>query len=128
MRRNITLLFPYSKNIPDTSSESIANMSALCITKLATDFYKQPVNISRWLHGIMKTNIQCEKVVNITTALEICSNGQGILCSMCCTVRMEQNLFLPRDITILDKKYVDSQRKELKLVTVMSIYLNKKHY
>lgn len=47
---------------------------------------------------------------------------------MCYTVRMEQNLFVPRDITILDKKYMDSQRRELKLVTVMGIYLNKKHY
>lgn len=104
-------------------------MSALCVTKFVTKVYKQPVHISRCLHGIiMEIDTQCKKVVNITTPLDIYSYGQGILCAMCCTVRTEKNLFLPRDITILDKKYMDSQRKELKLVTVMGIYLNKKHY
>lgn len=56
----------------------------------------------------MKTDIQCKKVINITTALEICGHGQGIHCATCYTVKTEQNLFLPRDITIQDKKYMDS--------------------
>lgn len=72
------------------------------------EFYKQPVHISICLHGIiMETDTQCKKVVNITTALEIYSYGEGILCAMCCTVRTEQNLFL-----ILDK-YMDSSERKL---------------
>lgn len=72
------------------------------------EFYKQPGHISRWLHGIIMETDTRKKVATITTALEICSHRQGILCAICCTVRTEQNLFLPRDITILDKKYMDS--------------------
>lgn len=92
------------------------------------EFCKQPVHISVWLYEIItKTDIQCKKVINITTALESYGHRQEIHCAVCYTVKTEQNLFLPRDITIQYKKYMDSQRKELKLVLVMGIHLNKKH-
>lgn len=48
----------------------------------------------------MKTDIQHKKVINTTTTLEICGYGQEMYCVMCCTVKTEQKLFLPRDTTI----------------------------
>lgn len=48
----------------------------------------------------MKTDIQRKKVINTNTALEIYGQGQGIHCTMCCTVRTEQKIFLSRDTAI----------------------------
>lgn len=62
------------------------------------EFYKQPVHLSRCLYEIiMQTAIQCEKVINIITALDIYGHEQGIHCAMYCTGKTKQNLFLPRE-------------------------------
>jgi len=50
------------------------------------EFYKQPVHISQWLYEIIvKTDIQCKKVIKVSTAVEIYGHRQGIHCAMCCT-------------------------------------------
>lgn len=56
----------------------------------------------------MKTGIQCKEVINTTTAYEIYGHAQTIHCPRCSTVKTEQNLLLPRDISIQDKKYMGS--------------------
>lgn len=64
-------------------------------------FYRQHLNyyfIQQFWN--VKSDIQHKKVINTNTALEIYGQGQGIHCTMCCTVRTEQKIFLSRDTAI----------------------------